>query len=149
MPSAINPWRRTFIALAEDLCRLQDVPAPSLFGEFDKALIVSVDVNGIVTDVIHPDPDDAAGCLLIQCRVAGAECGLHCDATQKALILNQYPAHQMGGRHALDDETGELVYRLQMHLAHVTASELMDVIDAMTANALTWQNEHSGSLLPL
>ena len=141
----INLWRRKFIDLAEDVCRLQGIPAPPLLEGFDKSLIVSVNVNGVVVNVIHADPDDTIGRLLLQCRIAGMQDPHSGDAIRKALMLNHHLAHNLAGMYALDESTEELVYCHQMPLAHVNAQELMEVISATTATAVVLQHGHFDS----
>ena len=146
MSNDINPWRRKFIVLAENLGHLRDVPVPPLFDGFDKSLVVSVSVNNIVVDVIHADPDDSVGRILLQCRVAGLRGPFSGDAMRKALVLNQHLAHNQAGMYGLDARTKELVYCLQTPLEHVNASELMEMINAATEMALVWRREYPESL---
>lgn len=144
MPNEINPWRRTFIALADELCRRHDVPTPPLFEAFDKSLIVTIGFEGIEFDVIHADPCDQVGRLLVQCRIAQMQDPFDGDATGQALNLDPPWTPCMTNRCSPDGRTRELVHMLHLHLDHTTAADLTEMMGTATDAAHAWQHAHLG-----
>jgi len=144
--SGTTRWRRHAIELAEELHRLQGCQAPRIDRACEQALQVSLRVDGRSFLLLHVDPEDSSGQLLLQSCFGRVPDHRAPEVFRQALTLNQGLARNLSGMFTLDVRDSTLVYSLLTPMTGLSAPSLLESMRQIAALALDWQRTCPGDL---
>ena len=137
-----SSWRQAFVDLVCDFHRLLNQPPPTLHDNAHDALLVSAALGGSDFSVIHVDPQDTEGRLLLQCRIGTLPTEDTGSVLQHALIANQGLGRAGAGMLTLDVRSNDLVYSAIHAIAEVSAATLLQVMRQLAEVAHQWREIH-------
>ena len=146
MDTGSNRWRRHAIGLAEDLHRLQGYEQPCIEHAYEEALQITLALEGHDFLLLHIDPEDSSGQLLLQCTFGRVDDHRAAAVFHQALTLNQGLTRNLSGMFALDPRSNTLVYSLLTPMMDLSAAGLLESMRQIAALALEWQRAHPGDL---
>lgn len=146
MISGSQRWRRHAIELAEELHRLQGCEVPRVDRAYEQALQVSLTLDGRRFLLLHVDPEDSSGQLLLQCSFGQVHEHRAAQVFHQALTLNQGLARNLSGMFALDVRSSTLVYSLLTPMSGLSAQSLLESMRQLAAMAFEWQHACPGDL---
>ena len=138
-----NPWRREFLALVKALHLAHDQAPPHIPDSPREALTIEFRVAGAPFSILHCDPDDSVGRMLVQCtfgKVPQARAGqIFCEA----LATNQALALRQAGMFAFDMHSHDLVFSFAHSLDGSPVEELLEALLRVAETASDWRRRHA------
>lgn len=135
-PEEPGDWRKRFIALAEDVCRLRGQPAVAIVDDPDNYLSMEIPMEGQDFEILHfPEAPER---LVVHCRMGAVASARRLDILKSSLAMNSHLARSHAGMFAVDPETDTLVYSTFQSLRELTAEQLVEELAAIPAVTVPW-----------
>ncbi|HSX93533.1 MAG TPA: CesT family type III secretion system chaperone [Hydrogenophaga sp.] len=140
-------WRDRFVDLAAELCRARGEAEPIHHADAHQALQLSLWVDGMRFDALHPDIDDETGDRIVLQGRLGPLPGTPQDALWRAaLAANLALCRQQAGAFGWDESREELVFSAHRSLGDMDGTGLLRDLGDIAAHLAGWrQASHASS----